>query len=64
MSEKHTNSCVAIFKSHLEAEEAVKHLQKSGFDMKKSRADRCFDAGIQLVSAQNGVKEQANCLAV
>jgi hypothetical protein len=29
------NSIVAIFKSHLEAEAAVKELQQSGFDMKK-----------------------------
>jgi len=29
------NSIVAIFKSHLEAEGAVKELQQSGFDMKK-----------------------------
>jgi len=30
-----SNSVVAIFKSHLEAETAVKALQQSGFDMKK-----------------------------
>jgi hypothetical protein len=29
------NSVVAIFKSHIEAEAAVKELQHSGFDMKK-----------------------------
>ena len=29
------NSIVAIFKSHIEAETAVKELQQSGFDMKK-----------------------------
>lgn len=29
------NSCVAVFKSHVEADEAIKHLQQSGFDMKK-----------------------------
>ncbi len=29
------NSVVAIYESHAEAEEAVKELQKSGFDMKK-----------------------------
>jgi hypothetical protein len=29
------NSVVAIYKSHTEAEEAVKELQRSGFDMKK-----------------------------
>jgi uncharacterized membrane protein len=31
----HNNSIVAIFKSHIEAETAVKDLQQSGFDMKK-----------------------------
>ena len=30
-----TNSVVAIYNSHTEAEEAVKELEKSGFDMKK-----------------------------
>jgi hypothetical protein len=30
-----TNCAVAVFKSHVEAESAVKELQKSGFDMKK-----------------------------
>ncbi len=29
------NSCVAIFKSHEEAEQAIKDMQKAGFDMKK-----------------------------
>ena len=29
------NSVVAIFKSHIEAETAVKELQRAGFDMKK-----------------------------
>jgi hypothetical protein len=29
------NSVVAIFKSHVEAETAVKELQQAGFDMKK-----------------------------
>jgi len=29
------NSVVAVFKSHTEAETAVKELQQSGFDMKK-----------------------------
>jgi uncharacterized membrane protein len=33
MSEK--NSVVAIFESHTQAEDAVRELQKSGFDMKK-----------------------------
>jgi hypothetical protein len=30
-----TNSIVAIYQTHAQAEEAVKDLQKSGFDMKK-----------------------------
>src|ERR1039458_8149113 len=30
-----TNSVVAIFKSHIEADTAVKELQQAGFDMKK-----------------------------
>src|ERR1700678_1918762 len=30
-----TNSVVAIYQTHSQAEEAVKELQKSGFDMKK-----------------------------
>ena len=30
-----TNSVVAIYGTHSQAEEAVKELQKSGFDMKK-----------------------------
>ncbi len=29
------NSIVAIYKTHLDAESAIKELQKSGFDMKK-----------------------------
>ena len=29
------NSCVATFNTHIEAESAIKELQKSGFDMKK-----------------------------
>jgi hypothetical protein len=29
------NSVVAVYKSHAEAEAAVKELQQSGFDMKK-----------------------------
>ena len=33
MSEK--NSVVAIFESHSQAEDAVRELQKDGFDMKK-----------------------------
>ncbi|HDO26064.1 MAG TPA: permease, partial [Nitrospirae bacterium] len=34
MSEKQ-NSVVSIFNTHTEAEDAVRELQKSGFDMKK-----------------------------
>lgn len=34
MSES-SNSCVAIFKSHSEVDDAIKELQRSGFDMKK-----------------------------
>jgi hypothetical protein len=30
-----TNSVVAIYETHSQAEEAVKELQKAGFDMKK-----------------------------
>lgn len=33
MSEK--NAVIAIYNTHTEAEEAVKKLQKAGFDMKK-----------------------------
>ncbi|NIA08267.1 MAG: permease [Nitrospiraceae bacterium] len=29
------NSCVAIYKTHEEAEQAIKELERSGFDMKK-----------------------------
>ena len=32
---KKENSCIAILKTHTEAEQAVKDLQKAGFDMKK-----------------------------
>lgn len=32
---KDKDSCVAIYNTHTEAEEAIKELQKSGFDMKK-----------------------------
>lgn len=35
MEDKNKNSVVAIFKTHVEAEEAIKELQKGGFDMKK-----------------------------
>ena len=30
-----TNSVVAIYETHSQAEEAVKELQRAGFDMKK-----------------------------
>ena len=30
-----TNSVVALYETHSQAEEAVKELQRSGFDMKK-----------------------------
>ena len=30
-----TNATVAVFETHAEADEAVKELQKAGFDMKK-----------------------------
>jgi len=30
-----TNSVVAIYDTHSQAEEAIRNLQKSGFDMKK-----------------------------
>jgi len=33
------NSVVAIYKSHIEAEIAVKELQQAGFDMKKLSKD-------------------------
>ena len=29
------NSCVAVYKTHQEAEQAIKELEKAGFDMKK-----------------------------
>jgi uncharacterized membrane protein len=35
MEDENKNSVVAIFKTHVEAEEAVKELQRAGFDMKK-----------------------------
>jgi hypothetical protein len=35
MTKTNGNSVVAIYKSHLEAESAVKELQRSGFDMKQ-----------------------------
>src|SRR5580698_6023225 len=35
MTDNKNNSVVAIYKSHTEAEAAIKELQKSGFDMKK-----------------------------
>jgi len=33
-----TNSVVAIYETHSKAEEAVKELQRSGYDMKKCRS--------------------------
>ena len=33
-----TNSCIGIYNTHTEAENAIKELQKSGFDMKANRA--------------------------
>jgi len=35
MSEKNQDSIVAVFNTHDQAEQAIKELQKSGFDMKK-----------------------------
>src|SRR5580698_7706498 len=35
MTDNKNNSVVAIYKSHTEAEAAIKELQKSGFDMKQ-----------------------------
>ena len=48
------NSVVAIFKSHLEAETAVKELQESGFDMKKlSIVGRDYHTDEQVVGYYN-----------
>ncbi len=41
-----TNSVVAIYDTHSLAEEAVKNLQRSGFDMKKlSIVGKAFEKG-------------------
>ncbi len=32
---KNNHNCIAVFNSHTDAEQAIKDLQKSGFDMKK-----------------------------
>jgi len=48
------NSVVAIFKSHVEAETAVKELQESGFDMKKlSIVGRDYHTDEQVVGYYN-----------
>jgi hypothetical protein len=48
------NSVVAIYKSHTEAETAVKELQKSGFDMKKlSIVGRDYHTDEQVVGYYN-----------
>ena len=49
-----TNSVVAIYDSHTQAEEAVKELQKSGFDMKKlSIVGRDYHTEEQVVGYYN-----------
>jgi hypothetical protein len=49
-----TNSVVAIFKSHIEAETAVKELQHSGFDMKKlSIVGRDYHTDEQVIGYYN-----------
>ncbi len=46
-----TNSVVAIYDTHSLAEEAVKNLQRSGFDMKKlSIVGKAFEKGGSIVS--------------
>jgi hypothetical protein len=48
------NSVVAIYKSHIEAETAVKELQQSGFDMKKlSIVGRDYHTDEQVVGYYN-----------
>lgn len=48
------STCVAVFKSHLEADNAVRLLQKSGFDMKKlSIVARDFNAEEKVVGYYN-----------
>ncbi len=49
-----SNSVVAIYKSHTEAEAAVKELQRSGFDMKKlSIAGRDYHSDEHVVGYYN-----------
>ena len=49
-----TNAVVAIYDSHTQAEEAVKELQKSGFDMKKlSIVGRDYHTEEQVVGYYN-----------
>jgi len=49
-----SNSVVAIYKSHTEAEAAVKELQRSGFDMKKlSIAGRDYHSNEHVVGYYN-----------
>jgi uncharacterized membrane protein len=49
-----SNAVVAIFKSHVEAETAVKELQESGFDMKKlSIVGRDYHTDEQVVGYYN-----------
>jgi len=48
------NSVVAVFKSHVEAETAVKELQESGFDMKKlSIVGRDYHTDEQVIGYYN-----------
>jgi hypothetical protein len=48
------NSVVAIFKSHIEAETAIKELQQAGFDMKKlSIVGRDYHTDEQVVGYYN-----------
>jgi hypothetical protein len=48
------SSCVAVFKSHFEAENAVKAIQRSGFDMKKlSIVARDFNTEERVVGYYN-----------
>src|SRR5579862_7991121 len=49
-----TNSVVAIYETHTQAEQAVKELQKSGFDMKKmSIVGRDYHTDEQVVGYYN-----------
>jgi hypothetical protein len=48
------NSVVAVFKSHLEAETAIRELQESGFDMKKlSIVGRDYHTDEQVIGYYN-----------